>query len=181
LGTHVEAGPQQWERSSSKIEHAAEFIQLREKYPLQARLFLALFTFADDAIECMIERHDALAARESVKKMAEVSTWLNNTSAPRVDEQLAELFGTLVRADVPMDQVASILQRSTKKGKGAPVSNRLPVLLAYEQRKVNPRMSWMKLAVKFCQCAEPKHDARCRERIRRQAMKLDEMLTRLGV
>jgi hypothetical protein len=122
LGTHVDAGATpQWERSSSEIEHAAEFIQLREKYPLQARLFLAFFTFADDAIESMIERHDALAARESVKKMVEVSTWLNNTSAPRVDEQLAELFGTLVRAGVPMEQVAGILQNRLKKGKGAPV------------------------------------------------------------
>jgi hypothetical protein len=181
LGIQVEAVPPGRERSSTKIEHSADFIQLRAEYPLQARLFLAWFSFADDAIEAMIVRHDLLAAQASVSKMAELSTWLTNTSAPKIDKRLSELLGTLVRADVPMDQVARILQGSTKKGKGAPVSNRLPVLLAYEQKKLNPQISWMKLAMRFCQCTEPRHDAKCRERIRHQAMELEEMITRLGV
>ena len=121
-------------------------------------LLLAFFSSADDALEAMIVRCDLLAAQASVSKMAELFTWLKNTSAPQVDGQLSELFATLIRAGMPMEQVAGILQNRPKKGKGAPVLNRLPVLLAVEQRKLNPQISWMQLAVKYCQCSLRKHD-----------------------
>lgn len=181
MGIQVEVGPPQRERSRGIIEREAEFVQFREKFPLQARLILAFFSFADDALEAMSVRRDVPLAQESVAKMEELFTWLKNTSAPRVDGQLSELFGKLIKAGMAMEEVSGILHERSKKGKGAPVSNRLPVLLAYEQRSLNSKMSWMKLAVKFCQCSEPKHDHRCRERIRQQAMELEKMLTRLGV
>ena len=82
---------------------------------------------------------------------------------------------------IMMEQVGGVLQNRFKKGKGAPVSNRLPVLLAVELKRDNPRLSWMKLAIKFCQCGEPTHNIKCRERLRHQAQELDEMLRRLGV
>jgi hypothetical protein len=181
LSTQVESGLPQWERSRDKIEKSAEFSQLQRQYPLQARLLLAFFSFADDAIEALITRGDVQAAQKSASAMGELFTWLKNTSAPRMDKELADLFGTLVRAGVPMERVAGVLQNRFKKGKGAPVSNRLPVLLAVEQKIHNPRLSWMRLAMKFCQCGEEAHNLKCRERLRHQAQELDEMLHRLGV
>ena len=91
---------------------------------------------------------------------------------PPVNEQLSELFGTLVRAGVPMEQVTSILNKRTGKRKGAPVSNRLPVLLAVEYKMLKPQLSWMRAAIKFCPCGKATHDFRCRERLRHQAMTL---------
>jgi hypothetical protein len=80
-----------------------------------------------------------------------------------------------------MEQVAAYLLDHTKKGKGAPVSNRLPVLLAVEQKMLNPRLSWMQLAIRFCQCGKREHDLMCRERVRQQARELQAMLARLRV
>jgi hypothetical protein len=111
--------------------------------------------------------------------MAELWSWLKNASPPLIDKELSQTFAMLVRAGVPIEEAERTLQRSTK-GRGRPVSNRLPVLRAVEQRMLNPDLSWMRLAIMFCQCGG-RHTLQCRERIRHQAMELEEMLTRLGV
>ena len=80
MDAQVGCGPQHRVRERDGIESSPEFIQIREQCPLQARLVLAFFSFADDAIEDLIVRRDMQAALESVSKMQELSTWLTNTA-----------------------------------------------------------------------------------------------------
>jgi hypothetical protein len=161
------------------IEQDEGFRALRERYPLQARLVLGFFGYAEKALESLTACSDVPAAQNAVFAMAELWSWLKNASPPLVDKERSETFAMLVRAGVPIEDAGKTLQRATK-GRGRPVTNRLPVLQAVEQRMLNPKLSWMRLAVMFCQCGK-RHGPRCRERIRHQAMDLEEMLTRLGV
>jgi len=181
LSTQAESELLRLKHSRYEIERNAEFAQLRAQFPLQAYLLLTFFSFAADALEALSLRGDIQAAQSSVIKMEDVFTWLKNTSAPLIDKELADLFGILVRADMPMEQVAGVLLKRSKKGKGAPVSNRLPVLQAVEHQMQHPEMSWMRLANKFCQCGKQKHDLKCRDRLRLQAKKLNERLAAWGV
>lgn len=161
------------------IESDEGFRALRERYPLHSRLLLAFFGYADKALDAISTRGDVRSAQECVSAMGELFSWLKNVSPPLIYKELSGTWAMLVKAGVPIEQAGNILQRSAK-GRGRPVTNRLPVLQAVEQKMLNPKLSWMRLAIMFCQCGE-KHTPQCRERIRHQAMELEKMLARLGV
>ncbi len=176
----LKPGLPNWEIGRSEIEADPSFIALRAQHPLQMDLLLAFLSFAHKALEAMVGSGNGEAAQEHVSAMTEVYSWLKGASAPVVDKELAGVFGAMLKADVPMDVAAPFLLSRTKKGKGAPVTNRLPVVLAKEYRILHPKTSWMQLAIKFCPCGKP-HDMKCRERLRHQAMEFDDMRVRLGV
>lgn len=180
MGLSKEGGEPLKPRTRERIERDESFVALKALYPLQACLLLTFFDRADDALEAISARGNVQAAEQAASDMAEIFTWLKNAPAPLIDRELAELFSTLVRAGVPMETINPILQNRVKRGKGAPVTNRLPVLRAVEYQSLHPKTSWMQLAMKFCECGKGEHDDKCRGRIRSQARELDEMLDRLG-
>ena len=174
------SGAPLWERTRDKIEGDDSFAVFRTNHPLLARMVLAFFSRADGAMEAMYSR-DVEAVRKCLSEMAELYTWLFNSSAPKVDNEIAETWADMVRLGLPMEKATNFLHGHLKRGQGKPVSNRFPILLAVERKLMNPRLSWMKLAITFCACGQSKHDYGCRERIRHQAVEFDEMRKRLGV
>lgn len=163
-----------------EFEADQSFVELQGRYPVQARLLLAFFRHIGSALDTLATTGDLKAAQVSVSAAEEIYSWLKNCRAPRLSIEISQLWSTLIKAGVPGEQAALVLQNSVDKPRGAPVSNRLPVLLAFEKR-TQDGTSWGRLAREFCPCDKPKHDIHCKERIRQQAMKLEEMMMRLGV
>ncbi len=167
------------ERIRERAERQEGFAEWRATHPLQARLWLGFCGYADSAFEAILMRNDVRALQRSASAMSELASWIAEDRRPSAQD-IEEAFRRCVEAGWPIDQAAELFQPPKKK-LGRPVSNRWPVMLALEQRMQNPELSWMQLAVDFCRCGQPKHEYACRERIRQQAMVLDEMLNRLGV
>jgi hypothetical protein len=142
-------------------------------------MVLSFLAHAQKSIEAMGNR-DLSSAQESADAMSELYSWLQNADPPVIGKAVSDTFAELVRAGVPIQQAAIVLRTSTR-GRGRPVANRLPVLLAFEKRELNPALSWSRLAREFCQCGQRVHDLRCRNRIRQQARALERVLSRLGV
>jgi len=175
-----DSGGLSWPGSRAAVETDEEFASFRKQYPLCARLVLGFFGYTDQALQALrIQDHSA--AQKATAAMSELFSWIKNADPPVVDKALAEIVSGLIRAGLPTEQADIYLLAHVKKRRGRPVSNRLPVLLAFERKQVDPRVSWMRLARKYCRCGKITHDFKCRERIRIQAMELDEMLTRLRV
>jgi len=168
------------QRIRDGAERQPGFSGWRTEHPLQARIWLAYCGYADSAFESMFMGWDVDAFQRSASAMAELASWLTNVS-PQIEENLQETFRQFLNAGVPAEHAFALSQVRPKKRRGRPVSNRLPVLLAAEHQLLHPKLSWMRLAMKFCPCREPRHSLKCRNRLRIQARALKEMLTRLGV
>jgi len=169
------------QRIRERAEGQEGFAEWRASNPLQARLWLGFCEYADSAFGAMLLRNDELALQSSASAMSELASWITDDRRGSAQD-IEEAFRRCLEAGWPIEQAATLLQPpKTKKKLGRPVSNRWPVMLALERRMQNPKLSWMQLAVDFCRCDKPKHEFACRERIRQQAMVLDEMLNRLGV
>jgi len=169
------------ERIRDRAERQPGLAAWRAAHPLQAEIWLAFCGYADSAFESMLIHRDADTFERSTAAMAELSTWLTNSS-PQPGESAEETFRQFLSAGMPAEYAFALTQVRPKKRRGRPVSNRRPVLLAVEQKTLCPQLSWMTLATEYCQCRKRSHDnVRCRDRLRIQAMELDEMLTRLGV
>ena len=168
------------ERIRDRAERQPDFAEWRTSHPLQAEIWLAFCGYADSAFESMLIHPDADAFQRSTAAMAELATWLTNSS-PQLHDNVQETFQQFLDAGFPAEYAFALSQVRPKKRRGRPVSNRRPVLLAVEQKILFPHLSWMTLATEVCPCRKGAHDLQCRDRLRIQAMELDEMLTRLGV
>ena len=111
--------------------------------------------------------------------MKELVSWYGE--AHNANETSSETVERLVHEGFDLKRALDLSAKLSKRARGRPVSNRGPVLLAVEQRLLHPELSWMKLAIRFCQCGQSHHNEMCKQRIRQQAMKVEKMLTRLGV
>src|SRR5690349_21468155 len=92
LGARNDAEGPLGQRTRDQIERDDSFRALATACPLQARLLSLFFSYADDALEAISKRGDLEAAQKSVSAMSELFSWLKNSAAPVVDDELAKLF-----------------------------------------------------------------------------------------
>jgi hypothetical protein len=170
-----------WTATNAAIEADSAFAEFKKQHPIQARLLLGFFKHADAAVEALRNHGDIEAAKRSVAAMSELYSWLKNADPPIIDRSTAETYWELIQAGLPTEQSHKYLLAHSKRARKRPVSNRLPIVLACEEKELNPKLSWSQLAIKYCNCGKSQHDFQCRERIRVPAYDLKDMLNRLGV
>jgi hypothetical protein len=179
---NLAGGHETWlARFRHHIESDDSFISFRVEHPLVASFLLAFFGRADQALGALSVRADVPAAQRLALEMGELYSWLKNASPPLIDKETSGTWAEMLRVGVPMEYATKVLLGQAKRGRGKPVSNRSLVLLAVEQKRLKPRLSWMKLTGKFCPCGQANHDTKCRERLRHQAQELEDVIARLGV
>ena len=165
--------------ATDRLQHDPVFAEYCAHHPLRARILLA-FCINFDAGFKASERGDIRAADQSSAAMAELVSWLSDDE-PQTDEAPSDTVARLVREGFSIEEAFNMNAKLHQRGRGRPVSNRLPALLALEQRMYSdPRPSWMRLAIRFCRCPKTNHDHPCKERLRQQSRILENTLRRLG-
>jgi hypothetical protein len=82
----------------------------------------------------------------------------------------------LSQAGFPYDLIDLTKRVMEKPEKGAPPRKRSLAIQALEAKLTDENFSWMRFALKHCDCAKPKHDIYCKEAIRQAAMDLQRLL-----
>lgn len=73
-------------------------------------------------------------------------------------------------------EASELIEKSKKCQAGRRPSKRKITVAALETRRLDGRRSWSSLANEFCDCGKPRHDAFCRETLRKSAGKLESVL-----
>lgn len=166
------------ERFRNRVARAPGFSQWSQQHPIRSRVWLGFCRYADLAFESALCCWDVGEFNRHALAMSELASWLTNAKSPT--ETSIQSFRQYIEAGLTPEQAHELASCRQAKRRGRPITARSWVLETYEQRVLNPRLSWMQLAIKFCPCRN-EHTVRCRERLRQQAIQLETMLTRLGV
>jgi hypothetical protein len=168
------------ERIRDRAERQEGFAAWRLKYPIQARLWLGFCTYADLAFEAMFTRGDVQELSRCTSVMAELATWIASPD-PGTQADRERWFKVLLDAGLPIGQALQQATAPEKRAKGRPVSKRRLATLALEAKELAPDLSWMQLAMKFCDCSKRPHDEKCRDRLRQEIRILQKTLEEWGV
>jgi len=120
-----------------------------------------------------------------VGDIVELEGWVF-TSRDEVSERqkrAAYLTETLDSAGAPYELTNLFRQSALRRDRGRPLKPavREVAILALEEKRNDPKFSWMGFAKSHCPCEKSRHDAWCKESIRQAAMKLQRLMDRLGI
>src|SRR5262245_15175750 len=98
------------------------------------------------------------------REFHELATWLGEREIRRpTDADLAERLRAQLNSGWPLQLALQDLDLNKRRPRGRPRSGRRRVMLAMEHRELHPRVSWMRLAIRFCTCSASKHSEQCKE------------------
>jgi len=161
------------------LDSTPGFQALAQSNPLQYRIVRAAINRLDLAFQSSIQVSEWI---RFCSEFEELASWLGDQPNPPSRADILRTYRELKSSfSWPDDLAERYVTELERKERGRPRSNRRVVMLALEQRELNPTLSWMQLTIRFCACGKDMHDMRCRERIRQMALNLKRTLDRLGV
>ncbi|HKO57425.1 MAG TPA: hypothetical protein VJ276_16235 [Thermoanaerobaculia bacterium] len=168
------------------VEHALRhdgFVNLCAQAPVTGELIGAMYVTIG-AIFSAIRRFPITTSVDIGARggevISEIMTWLSDQRSRASPTDILKISAEYLRLGLVNErQVNFMMSEAQKPLKGRPISKRVTALNALNERRLK-RLSWTRLANKFCSCDEEEHSARCADRLRHQVRELEQFLAWLS-
>ena len=163
---------------TEQLERDSAFAALAAAHPLEARIIRAALSRVESAIQNPINQAEFTRL---LAESAEIFSWLSDKESVATGADIEHSLLENIKAGWPTSMALEYERVQRIRPRRGPRSHRRRILHALETKQMNPKLSWMRLAARFCPCPNPTHSARCRDLVRKRTVALKEMLDRLGV
>lgn len=158
---------------------------LVREHPVQARVAQAMMRSVSRILESPREVVPRLF--EEAPKLEELASWLPPADLETKNRNTQESIRYWLQSNLLSPSEMGNLVTSVRKPKrGRPITQRAVAVAYYEAKLASPKLSWQRLAPRFCYCteeerAETDHAFKCWQRLRQEVMALKRTLRRHGL
>jgi hypothetical protein len=128
------------------------------------------------------EARNRMAEMKAIcREWLELSFWIDPDPPPLAEEEVYPLVPVLIKDG--MGESAEYLMKhiGRRPRAGSPARSRDLAIRALELKSSNPTLSWRGVAQRLCACNKATHDKQCAELIRREVIRLQQVLKRYSV